>query len=110
MAFAAAIALFMVGDVFRLYIFFALCAIGNALVFTAYPSLQADLTPQEYRGRVTGFSNFTDCFLGAGAVLLGGFLYESIAPVTPFVLQLFILIIAIPATHLCIKESETREK
>lgn len=109
MVFATAIALFIVGDVFKLYIFFALSAVGNALVFTAYPSLQADLTPQEYRGRVAGFSNFTDCFLGAGAVLLGGFLYQSIAPVTPFALQLVILIIAIPTTLLFIKESETRE-
>jgi MFS family permease len=108
--FAVAIALFMIGDVFKLYIFFALSAVGNALVFTAYPSLQADLTPQEYRGRVAGFSNFTDCFLGAAAVLLGGFLYENVAPVTPFVLQLLILIIAIPATLLFVKEGETKEK
>jgi len=107
---AIGIAFFLTGEVFRLYIFYALTAVGNALAFTAYPSLQADLTPQEYRGRVMGFSNFTDCFLGAGAVLLGGFLYENISPLTPFLLQLAIMAIAVPATHLFVKESENKEK
>jgi MFS family permease len=108
--FAAAITLFMTGSMLRLYIFAALSALGNALVFTAYPALQADLTPQEYRGRVMGFSNFTDSFLGAAAVLLGGFLYGSIGPITPFALQLIILIIAVPSTYLFVREEKTRQK
>gem|GEM_PF-6972899 len=53
------------------------------LVFTAYPSLQADLTPKEYRGKVMAFSNFVDCILGSEALLLGGFLYEVVSPITP---------------------------
>jgi DHA1 family tetracycline resistance protein-like MFS transporter len=108
--FAVGITLFMAGNLLMLYIFVALSSVGNALVFIAYPALQADLTPQEYRGRVMGFSNFTDSFLGAAAVLLGGLLYEKVAPVTPFVTQLIILIIAIPSTYLFIEEGKTRTK
>jgi MFS family permease len=106
--FAAAITLFITGNMLRLYVFAALSSLGNALVFTAYPALQADLTPQEYRGRVMGFSNFTDSFLGAAAVLVGGFLYGNIGVVAPFVLQLIILLIAIPLTYLFVKEDKTK--
>ncbi|MGA9387940.1 MAG: hypothetical protein WBV70_03840 [Candidatus Bathyarchaeia archaeon] len=45
---AMGIAFFLTSEVFRLYIFYALTAVGNALAFTAYPSLQADLTLQEH--------------------------------------------------------------
>jgi MFS family permease len=108
--FAVGTALFIIGGMPRLYVFFALTAIGNALVFTAYPSLQADLTPQEYRGRVMGFSNFTDSIVGSAAILLGGFLYGNISPVTPFLLQLVAMAIAVPATHFFVKERENKEK
>ncbi|MDI6846773.1 MAG: MFS transporter [Candidatus Bathyarchaeia archaeon] len=107
--FAFGIVLFMYGDVVRLYIFFALSAIGNALIFTAYPSLQADLTPKEYRGKVMGFSNFIDCLLGSGALLLGGFLYENVSPITPFLLLLTIMIFTVVATFIFITEPKTKE-
>jgi MFS family permease len=106
--FAGAVILFMTGNVLRLYIFAALSAVGNAFVFTAYPSLQADLTPQEYRGRIMGFSNFTDSFLGGAAVLVGGFLYGNVGVMAPFVLQLIIFLVAIPLTYLFVKEDKTR--
>ncbi len=107
--FAFGIVLFIYGDVARLYIFFALSAIGNALIFTAYPSLQADLTPKEYRGKVMGFSNFIDCLLGSGALLLGGFLYENVSPITPFLLLLAIMIFTAVATFIFITEPKTKE-
>ncbi|MDI6904196.1 MAG: MFS transporter [Candidatus Bathyarchaeia archaeon] len=107
--FAFGIVLFMYGDVVRLYIFFALSAIGNALIFTAHPSLQADLTPKEYRGKVMGFSNFIDCLLGSGALLLGGFLYENVSPITPFLLLLAIMIFTAVATFIFITEPKTKE-
>lgn len=108
--FALGITLFMTGDMLRLYVFLALSAVGNALVFTAYPALQADLTPPEYRGRVMGFSNFTDGFLGGVAVLLGGFLYGNISPVAPFAVQLIVLIVAVPSTYLFVKEARARQE
>jgi MFS family permease len=108
--FALGISLFLYGDLLMLYVFFALTAIGNAMIFTAYPSLQADLTPKEIRGKVIGFTSFLDCILASGALLLGGVLYEKIAPVTPFLLQLIAITITAIATFCFIKETETKEK
>ena len=108
--FALGLSLFLYGDLFRLYVFFALTAIGNAMVFIAYPSLQADLAPKEIRGKVIGFTSFLDCILASGALLLGGVLYEEVAPVTPFLLQLTAMTVTAIATFLFIKETKTREK
>jgi len=107
--FAFGTLLFMYGDIPKLYMFFAFSAIGNALIFTAYPSLQADLTQKEYRGKVMGFSNFIDCLLGSVAVLLGGFLYEAVSPITPFLLLLTIMVFTAVATSLFIAEPKTKE-
>ena len=107
--FAFGIVLFMYGDVLRLYTYFALSAIGNALIFTAYPSLQSDLTPKEYRGKVMGFSNFIDYLLGSGALLLGGFLYENVSPIIPFLLLLVTMIFTAVTTSLFITEPKTKE-
>ena len=108
--FALGLSLFLNGDLLKLYVFFALTAIGNAMVFTAYPSLQADLAPKEIRGKVIGFTSFLDCILASGALLLGGVLYEEVAPVTPFLLQLTAMTVTAIATFLFIKETKTREK
>lgn len=107
--FALGLALFVGGDVPRLYAFFFFSALGNTLVFTAYPSLQADLTPKEYRGKIMGFSNFIDCFSGSAALLLGGFLYESISPMMPFILQLVFMVATATATLALITESKTKQ-
>jgi len=104
--FAAGIALFLHGTIVDLYLFFALSAVGNAMIFTAYPSLQADLTPAEYRGKIMGFTNFLDCILGSGALLLSGLLYENISPTTPFLLQLIVMAITAMTTFLFIKEKQ----
>lgn len=106
---AIGMALFIYGDPVGLYVFFAFSAICNALVFTAYPSLQADLTPKEYRGKVMGFSNFVDCLLGSGALLLGGFLYESVSPLIPFLLLLITMVFTVMATAVFIIEPQIKE-
>jgi MFS family permease len=109
-AFIIGLSLFFYGDTLRLYVFFALTAIGNAMVFTAYPSLQADLTPKELRGKLIGFTSFLDCILASGALLLGGFLYENVAPAMPFLLLMLAMIITGIATFFFIKEPKTKEK
>ena len=108
--FAAGTTLFLSGDIFRLYAYFALTAGGNALVFTAYSSLQMDLTPKESRGKLLGFTNFADSMLAAVAVFLGGLIYENISPSVPFVLLLAILIPTALATSLFIKEGKRVQK
>jgi MFS family permease len=108
--FALGISLFLYGDLLSLYVFFALTAIGNAMVFTAYPSLQADLTPKEIRGKVIGLTSFLDCISASAALLLGGVLYEKVSPATPFLLQLIAMAITAIATFFLIKETKTKEK
>jgi len=103
-----ALSFFLYGNLFRLYIFFTFSALCNALVFIAYPSLQADLTSKEHRGKVIGFTSFLDCICGSAALLLGGFLYENVAPATPFLLQMIVMAIAAIATMIFIKEPKTR--
>lgn len=98
------------GDVPRLFTFYTFSALGNALIFTSYLSMQADLMLKEYRGKIMGFSNFIDCFIGSGALLLGGFLYESVHPMTPFILQLTFMVATAAATLVLIKESETKQE
>ncbi|MBX5320748.1 MAG: MFS transporter [Candidatus Bathyarchaeota archaeon] len=106
---ALGMALFLHGNPLGLYAFSAFSAICNALAFTAYPSLQADLTPKEYRGKLLGFSNFVDCLLGSGALLLGGFLYEVISPIIPFLLLLATMAFTAVATAIFITEPQKKE-
>jgi len=106
---ALAIALFLHGHPAGLYAFSVFSAICNALAFTAYPSLQADLTPKEYRGKLMGFSNFVDCLLGSTALFLGGFLYEAFLPITPFLLLLAAMTLTALATAIFITEPKRRE-
>ena len=106
---ALGIMLFLHGNPTGLYFFVAFSAVCNALVFTAYPSLQADLTPKEYRGKVMAFSNFVDCILGSGALLLGGFLYEAVSPKTPFILLLTTMTLTAIATAIFIIEPQAKE-
>jgi MFS family permease len=101
--------LFLHGNPTGLYFFAAFSAVCNALVFIAYPSLQADLTPKEYRGKVMAFSNFVDCILGSGALLLGGFLYEAVSPITPFILLLTTMTLTAIATAIFINDPQIKE-
>jgi MFS family permease len=106
---ALGIALFLHGNPTGLYFFIAFSAVCNALVFTAYPSLQADLTSKKYRGKVIAFSNFVDCIIGSGALLLGGFLYEVVSPITPFILLLTTMTLTAIATAVFISEPQVKE-
>ncbi|MGQ9538302.1 MAG: hypothetical protein ACUVTE_01760 [Candidatus Bathycorpusculaceae bacterium] len=56
-----------------------------------------------------GFSNFVDCLLGSGALLLGGFLYEVVSPLTPLVLLLTTMVVTSIATAVMITEPQEKE-
>jgi MFS family permease len=106
---ALAMALFLHGNPVGLYAFSVFSAICNVLVFTAYPSLQADLTPKEYRGKLLGFSNFIDCLLGSAALLLGGFLYETTSKMAPFLLLLIAMASTAVATAIFVTEPKVKQ-
>lgn len=106
---ALGMALFLHGNPVGLYAFSLLSAICNVLVFTAYPSLQADLTPKEYRGKLVGFSNFIDCLFGSAALLLGGFLYEAFSKMAPFLLLLIVTAFTAVVTAIFVTDPQTKQ-
>ncbi|MEM2386286.1 MAG: MFS transporter [Candidatus Bathyarchaeia archaeon] len=105
---AIGMALFLHGHQLGLYLFSMFSAVCNALAFTAYPSMQTDLTPKEYRGKMMGFSNFSDCILGSIALLLGGILYEF-SPITPFLLLLATMTLTAITIAIFITEPQKKE-
>jgi DHA1 family multidrug resistance protein B-like MFS transporter len=50
----------------------------------SHEALQADLTPREVRGRVTAFWDIGGAVATALGAPLGGFLFQTVSPATPF--------------------------
>ena len=106
--FMVAMPFFIYGDFTRLVIFFVFSAIGNSM-FVAYQSLEADLVPREHRGKVTGFTQFFFYLSASIAQLLGGFLYERVSPLIPFLLMLASTVPGAILTFTLIHEPKKRE-
>jgi hypothetical protein len=49
-------------------------------------ALQSDLTPRIMRGRITALFGIISALSAASGSLTGGFLFQSVNPVTPFFL------------------------
>jgi MFS family permease len=52
----------------------------------AHMALQSDLTPRIMRGRITALFGIVSALSAASGSLMGGFLFQSVSPVTPFYL------------------------
>lgn len=101
--------LFIYADAPRLYAAYLLFALGNACMFTAYASLQADIVPKEHRGKATAFTNFTDLVLASTSAILGGIIYESISSQLPFMLSIIVMVPTVILTLLFIHEPRSFE-
>lgn len=72
--------------------FFQALTIALLLIVTgiyyvpAYMALQSDLTPRIMRGRITALFGIISALSAASGSLTGGFLFQSVNPVTPFYL------------------------
>jgi MFS family permease len=102
------ILIFIYGDFTRLLITLPFIGLSQILGSAAYSSLQADLVPKEQRGKVIGFTNFTNYVFMAFGQLIGGILYE-IAPQLPFWACLTMLPMAFLVGLLFVQEPEKRE-
>jgi len=108
--FGLAMWIFVYGDLARVALSLILIGAGQVMMNASFGALQTDLTPKEQRGRVNGFINFANYIVMASGSLLGGYLYEHVAPQMPFliaataVLPSFLLILAL------VKEPEKREE
>jgi len=101
--------LFIIGPLPTLYVAFLFFGASNALFAASYQALEADLVPRELRGTEVGCSQFIMYILMALGGLAGGFLYEYISPMLPFILSFIVTIPCAVITWLLIHESETRQ-
>jgi predicted MFS family arabinose efflux permease len=72
--------------------------------------LQADLTPKESRGKVSGFSSFVNNIVMAVGSATGGFLYEHFSPELPFYLAMSLIIPAFLLTLAMVHAPQKREE
>ena len=102
--------IFMNGDITKVTVSLILLGAGQVMLNAAFGALQTDLTPKEQRGKVNGFINFANYLVMASGSLLGGYLYESLAPQAPFMLAIAAVVPSALFTLILVKEPEKREE
>ncbi len=108
--FALSIWIFVNGDLIKVVLSLILLGASNVMLNASFGALQADLTPQEQRGKVSGFINFANYIVLAAGSLTGGYLYEYVSPQSPFILAIASLLPSSLLTLALVKEPEKREK
>jgi len=102
--------LYVNGDLVRLFVSLVLVGAAQVMMNSAFSALQADLTPKEQRGKVNGFTNFTNNILMALGNLIGGVLYEHVSPQLPFFLAIIFIVPSFFMTLAMVHEPEKREE
>jgi len=80
-----------------LTVIISMCLLGAAqmLIMSSVMALSADLVPPVNRGKVVGFRNFVGYIAMGFGMLLGGYLYESSIPQSPFYLTIGLIVPAL---------------
>lgn len=102
--------IFVNGDLPKLFVSLVFVGVGQVMMNAAFSALQADLTPKEQRGKVNGFINFANFILMAFGSLVGGILYEHVAPQLPFLVAIVCVIPSFLLTLIMVREPEKREE
>jgi MFS family permease len=68
----------------------AWCCRGVMMSSSAWMTMSMEMVPREYRGRWTGFINLLQNLIRVPAMLLGGYLYESVNPALVFIIPIFV--------------------
>lgn len=63
---------------------------GVMMSSNAFNTMSMEMVPREYRGRWTGFISFFQNLLRVPAMLIGGYLYESVNPILVFIIPIFV--------------------
>jgi len=108
--FALAMWLFVNGDLTKVAASLILLGAGQVMLNASFGALQTDLTPKEQRGKVSGFLNFANYIIMAAGSLLGGLLYEHVAPQMPFYLAAALILPSFALTMLLVQEPKEREE
>ena len=102
--------LFVKGDLVQLFLSLVIFGVAQVVARAAYSSLEADLTPREQRGKVSGFRNLaTYIAIGVGN-LVGGVLYEHFSPQLPFFFAIAFVVVSLFLTLTLVHEPEKREE
>ncbi len=102
--------IFINGDLTGVALSLILLGAGQVMMNASFGALQTDLTPKEQRGKVNGFMNFANYIVLAAGSLLGGYLYDQVAPQAPFMLAIAGVVPSFLLTLILVKEPERREE
>lgn len=102
--------LFVNGDLPKLFVSLVLVGVAQVMMNSAFSALQADLTPKEQRGKVNGFTNFSNNIVMALGNLTGGILYEHVSPQLPFFLAILFIVPSFMLMLILVHEPERREE
>jgi len=108
--FSVSMLLFIYGDLPRLFVSLILIGVAQVMINSAFGALQTDLTPKEQRGKVNGFTNFTNNIMMALGSLTGGILYEHVFPQMPFFLAVIFTVPSFVLVLFMVHEPEKREE
>jgi MFS family permease len=108
--FGSAIWIFIYGDLTKIIVSLILLGAGQVMMMASFGALQADLTPKEQRGKVSGFTNFANYIIMAAGSALGGFLYEHVSPQAPFMMAIITVVPSFLLTLVLVKEPKEKEE
>ncbi|MCJ7425474.1 MFS transporter [Candidatus Bathyarchaeota archaeon] len=108
--FGLAIWIFIYGDLTKIIVSLILLGAGSVMMNASFGALQADLTPKEQRGKVSGFTNFANYIIMALGSALGGFLYEHVSPQAPFMMAIVAVLPSFLLTLVLVKEPKEKEE
>jgi MFS family permease len=100
---------FLAGGFYILFVAYLFFGASNTLFAAAYQALEADLVPRELRGKEVGCSQFITYVLMSIGGLVGGFFYESISPMLPFILASTVTIPCTVITLFLVHEPKQKE-
>lgn len=95
---------FAFGDFIMVLISMSLFGFAMMMVMSGAMALSTDLIQPENRGKVVGFNNFVGYIVMGLGMLLGGFLYESVMPQSPFFISLGFTFVALLAVLFLVHE------
>ncbi len=106
--FGVATQVFAFGDFSMVLISMSLFGLAQMMVMSGTMALSTDLVQPVNRGKVVGFNNFVGYIIMGLGMLLGGFLYESILPQSPFFISLGFTFVALLVVLFLVHEPEKR--
>jgi MFS family permease len=92
LVFSIGATVFVFGTLFTLMIAMILFGLGSLLFGSGMLALTADLVSTENRGKVSGFTNFTNYIMSGIGMLLGNYLYVSFFPQLPFYIAIALML------------------